>query len=288
LRLDVDIAEQRRDLIANFRKPDFLGVKDQDFTTLAEFVDENPIAYTARRELVSPRIERRFAGVYTAGAGLQVQHATVTEAARGLTQDYSLAGLPLFLRRDTSDDPLNPQRGSRLSLLATPNTSITGKSLTFLNSRADADVYHRVGESDRYVAAAFVGVGSIVGQSRDELPADQRLYAGGGGSLRGYGYQLAGPLGPGNKPLGGTSLLQFGTELRIKITESIGVVPFVEAGNVYTTPFPKIGGQLLYDTGIGLRYYTPIGPLRFDIATPLRRRSADSAVQVYISLGQAF
>jgi translocation and assembly module TamA len=288
LRLDLDIAEQRRDLIANFRKPDFLGVKDQDFTTLAEFVDENPIAYTARRELVSPGLERRFAGVYSAGAGVQIQHASVTEAARDLTQTYSLVGLPFFLRRDTRDDPLNPQQGSRLSLLATPNTSFSGRSLTFLNSRADASVYQRVGEGDRYVAAGFLGVGSIVGEARDDLPADQRLYAGGGGSLRGYGYQLAGPLGPGNKPLGGTSLLQFGTELRIKITESIGVVPFVEAGNVYTKPFPKIGGQLLYDTGIGLRYYTPIGPVRFDIATPLRRRSADSAVQVYISIGQAF
>jgi translocation and assembly module TamA len=288
LRLDADVAEQRRDIIANFRKPDFLGDRDQDLTALAEFVDENPIAYTARRGLVSPRLERRFAGVYTAGVGVQVQHATVTEAARDITQTYSLASLPLFLRRDTSDDPLNPQQGSRLSLLVTPNTSFTGESLTFLNSRADASVYRRVGESDRYVAAAFLGVGSIVGESRDDLPADQRFYAGGGGSLRGYGYQLAGPLGPGNKPLGGTSLLQFGTELRIKITESIGVVPFIEAGNVYTTPFPKLGGQLFYDTGIGLRYYTPIGPVRFDIATPLRRRSVDSAVQVYISIGQAF
>jgi translocation and assembly module TamA len=88
--------------------------------------------------------------------------------------------------------------------------------------------------------------------------------------------------------LGGRSLLQFGAELRTKITETIGVVPFLEAGNVYEKPFPTFGGRLLYDAGIGLRYYTPIGPLRFDIATPLRRRSADSVLQVYVSIGQAF
>lgn len=288
LRLDADVAEQRRDLIAHFRKPDFLGNKDQDLTTLAEFVDENPVTYTARRELFSPALERRFSGIYTAGVAVQAQHATVTEAARDITQTYSLAGLPLFLQRDTRDDALNPQRGSRESFMLTPNTSLTGNRLTFLNSRFDVDVYHRIGESDRFVVAAFLGLGSIIGESRDALPADQRLYAGGGGSLRGYGFQLAGPLGPNNKPLGGRSLLQSGIELRTKITESIGVVPFVEAGNVYTAPFPNFRGGLLYDAGIGLRYYTPIGPVRFDIATPLRRRGADSIVQIYISIGQAF
>jgi translocation and assembly module TamA len=288
LRLDVDIAEQRRDLIAHFRKPDFFGDKDRDFTALAELVDENPIAYTARRELVAPGLERRFAQVYTAGASVQLQHAKVTEEARSLTQTYTLAGTPLFLRRDTRDDPLDPRQGSRQSLSLTPNTSVSGTSLTFLNARLDASVYKGIGDGDRYVAAAFLGLGSIAGESRDALPADQRLYAGGGGSLRGYGYQLAGPLGPNNKPLGGRSLIQFGTELRTKITESIGIVPFLEAGNVYTQPLPKLGGQLLYDAGIGLRYYTPVGPLRLDIATPLRRRSADSIIQIYISIGQAF
>lgn len=288
LRVDLDVGQQRRDLIGNFRKPDFLGSTDRDLTALAEIVDENPIAYTARRELVSPGVEQRFGGIYSAGIGVQAQHATVTEAARDLSQTYSLIGLPLFLRRDTRDDVLNPTRGSHESLLMTPNTSFTGESLTFLNSRFDADFYRRLGESDQYVAAAFLGVGSILGPSRDTLPADQRLYAGGGGSLRGYGFQLAGPLGPGNKPLGGRSLLQFGTELRVKITQTIGIVPFVEAGNVYTASFPDLKGGLLYDAGIGLRYYTPIGPVRFDIATPLRRRSADSLVQVYISIGQAF
>lgn len=288
LRLDADIAEQRRDLIANFRKPDIFGSKDRDLTALGELIDENPIAYTARRELLSSGLEQRFGGVYSAGVAVQAQHATVTEEARDITKTYSLAGLPAFLRRDTRDDVLNPTRGSRESLLLTPNTSFTGPSLTFLNSRFDADVYRGLDQPRRFIAAGFLSVGSILGPARDTLPADQRLYAGGGGSLRGYGFQLAGPLGPGDKPLGGRSLLQFGAELRTKITETIGVVPFVEAGNVYEAPFPNLRGGFLYDAGIGLRYFTPIGPLRLDIATPLRRRSADSVVQIYISIGQAF
>jgi translocation and assembly module TamA len=285
LHIDVDVAQQRRDIRANFRKPDFLST-NQDLTTLAEITYENPVAYSARRKLVFPGVERRFDGIYAAGGGVQVQHTTVTEAARDIKRTYSLAGIPLFLRRDTRDDILNPQQGSHATLMVTPSRSLSGESLNFVTSRFDGGVYRRIGENDHYVAAGFLGLGSIIGESRDGLPADQRLYAGGGGSLRGYAYQLAGPL-IGDKPLGGRSLLQFGTELRIKVTDTIGVVPFVEAGNVYEKSYPS-GGGLLYDAGIGLRYYTPVGPVRFDIATPLRRRSADGIVQIYISIGQAF
>ena len=104
----------------------------------------------------------------------------------------------------------------------------------------------------------------------------------------GYAYQLAGPLGPGLKPLGGRSLLIFGGEFRIKISETIGIVPFLEAGNVFEASYPNFDGALLYDGGIGLRYYTPVGPLRLDLATPIRRRTPDAPIQVYISIGQAF
>ncbi|HLN22485.1 MAG TPA: autotransporter assembly complex family protein [Patescibacteria group bacterium] len=285
LHVDADVAQQRRDLRANFRKPDFLD-KDQDLTTLAELVDENPVAYTARRELAYPALEWRFGSVTTLGGGVQVQQATVTEAARDIIQTYALVGTPLVVRRDTRDDLLNPQSGSRASLMVTPNTSLTAKSLSFVSTRVDGDLYRRIG--DQTVLAGFVGLGSIIGMSRDGLPADQRLYAGGGGSLRGYAYQLAGPLAANDKPLGGRSVLQFGTELRVKITDTIGLVPFVEAGNAYETSLPQPAKDMLYDTGIGLRYYTPLGPLRFDVATPLVRRNADSILQVYISIGQAF
>jgi translocation and assembly module TamA len=205
-----------------------------------------------------------------------------------LTQSYSLAGVPLYIRRDTTNDLLNPTSGTRASATVTPYTSVAGNSLTFASSRLSGSAYRKVGNGDRFTLAGFGALGSIVGESRDGLPADKRLYAGGGGSLRGYGYQLAGPLGPDHKPLGGRSSLEFGGELRIKITETIGIVPFLEAGNVYDQSYPKLGSRLLYDTGIGARYYTPVGPVRFDVAVPLSRRQGDARFQIYISLGQAF
>jgi len=120
------------------------------------------------------------------------------------------------------------------------------------------------------------------------LPADQRIYAGGGGSIRPYGWQLAGPLASNNDPIGGRSSLVLNLEARIKITETIGIVPFFDAGSYYESPVPQLGRTLLYGVGLGARYYTAFGPLRLDLATPLHKRSADSPIQVYISLGQAF
>jgi translocation and assembly module TamA len=89
-------------------------------------------------------------------------------------------------------------------------------------------------------------------------------------------------------PIGGKSSFVVNFETRVKVTDNIGVVPFVDAGSYYESSVPQLGHTLLYGVGLGLRYYTGFGPLRLDLATPLHKRSADSPVQVYVSLGQAF
>ena len=99
---------------------------------------------------------------------------------------------------------------------------------------------------------------------------------------------MAGPLAPNNVPIGGRSSLVLNLEARIKVSETIGIVPFVDAGSYHESPVPQLCRTLLYGVGLGVRYYTAFGPLRLDLATPLHRRGADSPIQVYISLGQAF
>ena len=155
-------------------------------------------------------------------------------------------------------------------------------------SGSPGSVYQRLGGSDRYVVAAFAAVSSIQGASLPELPADKRIYAGGGGSVRAYGYQMAGPLDANNNPIGGRSSLELSLEARIKITQDDRHRAVFRCRQLLSNPVPQLDKQIFYGPGLGLRYYTPFGPLRLDIATPLRRRSADSLVQVYISLGQAF
>ena len=128
----------------------------------------------------------------------------------------------------------------------------------------------------------------MAGAPRDRIPADERFYAGGGGSIRGYSYQSVGPL-VGGEPLGGRSLLELSLELRFKMTESIGVVTFLDGGNTFESEFPDFSESLVWGTGVGLRFYTSFGPFRLDVGFPLDRRDEiDDAFQVYLSIGQAF
>src|SRR5579884_1152007 len=294
LRLSLAAGQQQNALSANFRRPDFLAV-DQDLLASARIADETPVAYHSRRAELGLGLERRFGRDLTASAGLAVEKANViAQAISGSltasqrTQHYALVGVPLGVKLDKSDNLLNPTRGYRIQGSVVPYTSFSGPSLTFVSGRVTGSVYRRLGATDRYVLAASAALASIAGASLAALPADKRLYAGGGGSVRAYGYQMAGPLDLNNNPIGGRSSAELSLELRIKITDTIGVVPFVDAGSVYPSSLPQFGHRLLWGPGLGLRYYTPFGPVRLDVATPAVRRRGDSAVQLYISLGQAF
>jgi translocation and assembly module TamA len=183
---------------------------------------------------------------------------------------------------------LNPTRGYRARLDLTPYQSFSGPNLTFVSGRLWGSTYQRLTDSDRYIIALSAALSSIAGPSLDQIPADKRIYSGGGGSIRAYGYQRAGALNINNRPIGGKSSFELSAEARIKITDNIGIVPFLDAGSYYPTSMPKLGQRLLVGPGLGFRYYTGFGPIRLDIATPLNRRSGDSLVQFYISLGQAF
>ena len=104
--------------------------------------------------------------------------------------------------------------------------------------------------------------------------------------MRGFAYQDLGPHDANDDPLGGRSVNEFALEARYRFG-NFGVVPFVDAGQVYTSTAPQFTG-LRYGAGIGGRYYTNFGPLRVDVATPLGRRAGDPKVALYFSIGQAF
>ena len=120
--------------------------------------------------------------------------------------------------------------------------------------------------------------GSLTGAALDEIPANLRFYAGGGGSVRGYQYMSLAPAGPGDSVIGGRSLLDASAELRVKVTDTIGVVPFFDAGNAFASSAPDFKQPLRMAAGLGLRYYTAIGPIRLDVAAPINRRANDPPV----------
>ena len=293
LRLSAEVGQQIDAFRANFRRPDFLAI-DQDFLATAEVANDTPVAYRSRRAIATAGLERRFGRWLTGGVAFEVEQANVVQLANDnaitaaqRTQHYKLVGLPGYIKLDESDNLLNPTTGYRAQLSVTPAHTFSGSHLTFVTNLVSGSTYWALGSEERAILAGKLALGSLDGAPVLQLPADQRIYAGGGGSIRPYGYQMAGPLF-NNVPIGGKSSLVLNLEARIKITETIGVVPFVDAGSYYESPVPQLGRTLLYGVGLGLRYYTAFGPLRLDLATPLHKRSADSPIQVYISLGQAF
>jgi translocation and assembly module TamA len=290
LRLSADVGQQLDAFRANFRRPDFLAI-DQDFLATAEFANDIPVAYTSRRGIITTGIERRVDRWLTGGLSLLGEKANVTQLAnvpgRG-TQRYALVGLPAYVKLDRTDNLLNPTTGYRTQLAVTPARTFSGSHLTFVTNLLSGSTYWPLSAQQRTILAGKLALASLDGAALAQLPADQRIYAGGGGSIRPYGWQLAGPLASNNKPIGGKSSLVLNLEARVKITETIGIVPFIDAGSYYESPVPQLGRTLLYGVGVGLRYYTAFGPLRLDLATPLHKRSADSPIQLYISLGEAF
>ncbi len=285
LRVTAGAAERQLALALAFRKPDFLE-RNQDLLANAGLLQQKTDAYDARREQIFLGIERPIVPSLTLDGGLDFEHANVSHSIIG-SEDYALVGLPVVLRHDTTDDLLDPTIGSRQTLSLVPYHSISGPSLNFLTSRIELRHYQRLDDTGRILLAGFGALGSIVGASRDALPPDKRLYAGGAGSVRGYAYQHAGPINDAGIPVGGVSSLELGAEFRYRITDTIGIAPFIEGGNVYSTNFPN-SASLFWGAGIGLRYYTVVGPVRLDLATPFTHRPGDKPIEVYVSIGQAF
>ncbi|MBF0214702.1 MAG: BamA/TamA family outer membrane protein, partial [Magnetococcales bacterium] len=177
----------------------------------------------------------------------------------------------------------------RFSTELAQHVAVTGTHVTFLRFNNKGSRYYTWPDNPRLVLAGRAELDITLGAEQQEIPADSRLYAGGGASLRGYAQQMAGPLDEAGKPLGGQSLLALGMEARYRITDTIGVVGFVDSGRAYATALPSSGVELLHGFGAGLRYQTAIGPLRLDVAAPLERRSdLDAPWQLYMSIGQAF
>lgn len=242
--------------------------------------------YTSRLIDGTAFIRHRFSGTFSVQAGAQVQRGQTSDVLGQI--DYLLVGTPASLTYDSTDRPLDPTRGMRINASVSPYPTFLGSSVGMVVSQADASAYYALDEDARTILAGRIGLGSIVGADLDEVPANFRFFAGGGGSVRGYRYRSLGPTGPFGIVVGGRSLLEASLEARIKITDTIGIVPFIDAGGAFESSYPDFKEKVRLSAGLGLRYYTAIGPIRLDIAAPLDRRRGDKPLSLYVSIGQAF
>ena len=197
---------------------------------------------------------------------------------------YYIVALPGQIMFDTSDSLLDPTRGFRLSAMLSPESSLGSGAQAYARTVLEATGYYPV--SDGIVLAGRTRIGMIGGAAREQIAPSRRFYAGGGGSVRGFGYQELGPKDPEARPIGGRSLVEAAGEVRYRFG-NYGIVAFVDAGQVYTSPVPHFT-DWRFGAGIGGRFYTNFGPMRLDIATPINRQPGESRISVYISIGQAF
>ncbi len=290
---------QEQGLGATFRRSN-AGRRDRTFSIIANASHQNYDAYEAYIGTLAvrwsydstPIWQKKF--TYSYGGELTGTNEDVYDFAlnRRRRGTFFIAALPGQVVFDQSDSLLNPTRGYRLKLNLSPETSVRGGVSPYVRTMVEGTVYYPV--NDRLVIAGRARAGSIQGISRDDLAPSRRYYGGGGGSVRGYGYQRLGPFEPVNladpeakrNPVGGRSLNEFAVEARYRFG-NFGIVPFVDAGNSYEDALPTFSA-LRWGAGIGGRFYTNFGPFRVDVATPLNPRPGDGKIALYISIGQAF
>jgi translocation and assembly module TamA len=272
------------DLKGVFLKPDYYRV-GQSLTLSVEGQRESLTAYDRTALLLNAAISRPLTAHLTLGYGLGFVSEAVKQEDVG--RNYVLLQVPLSLAYNTTDNVLEPTRGINASLELTPTKPVVGGAGVFLITQAAASTYLSVEKNARGVLALRALVGSIQGATQFQVPPDQRFYAGGSSTIRGYAYQMVGPLFPDEIPEGGNAIDTGTIEFRQRVYRNFGIVPFIDAGQVSAGSAP-FSGTFVAGAGLGLRYYTGIGPIRVDFAKPLKYTHGSGAFQLYIGLGEAF
>ncbi|HEY1724340.1 MAG TPA: BamA/TamA family outer membrane protein [Steroidobacteraceae bacterium] len=310
-------------LTSALTKPDF-GRLDQSLQLSLSALKQPLIAYDQTAQIGAVTLSRKLSAEWTVGVGVSLEQEKILQ--EGSNFYYSLFALPITAKYDStglSNPLLDPLHGVRLALSVAPTESIGHPDATFVIFQATTSTYldlARFGWNDpgRSVFAVRGLFAQAHGASTFGLPPDQRFYAGGSATIRGYAYQSVGPVfttpvplkggavsnpqctpstptgpeptAPGSSqpiPCGGADLLAGGIEFRQRFGEHFGGALFLDAGKVTNEARP-FEGRASIGYGAGIRYYTPIGPIRLDLAAPVHRLQGGDVIEVYIGLGQAF
>ena len=286
LLLQLEASGIRQELEGRYSQERFWE-QNMDLVLSASVFREDSEAFMTTGGKVSAHLEQQTTDHLRLGSGLGYKGSRV-EDTKG-QEVFHQFSLPAFAIWDTRDDPLDPSQGTNVNLRITPMLGLLGEEFSLIKSSLGTRWYtDLLPDKGRAILALRGKLGIINASSTEEVPADERWYAGGGGSIRGYPYQEVGPYQDGD-PFGGRSVLETSAELRWKWSDTIGSVAFVDVGNAFDSTWPDPGEKMFWGAGLGMRYYTGIGPLRLDLAFPLTSdEHIDDSFQVYISLGQAF
>lgn len=236
-------------------------------------------------------LERKYFNYLDVGIGGKFTFSRIKEP-NNPEEDFLLISAPVLVQYDRRDNVLNSRKGYLLKANLEPFKDLDRKQSIFLKNTIGARYYLPFARNDNgeSVIATKILIGSIVGNKNANIPPNERFYAGGSTSIRGYGFQLAGPVIDGTKiPSGGKSMVEASLEYRYAHSNNLGLAFFLDSGTVYKNTTPKLKDKLFYGVGVGLRYNTDFGPIRADIAFPTKRRKKiDDAYQLYFGIGQSF
>ena len=280
----ITLAELRSSFSIDWRLPNVTGL-DRTLILSADLEQEDTDAF--EREAIT------ISGVYEVRASRNMTYAF--GAASEFTQEedafaernQQILSSSLGVRFDYADDPLDATRGWRVDARAEPGLVIGDRQTQFLSLNGQVSAYQPLNRSEQFILAGRVRSGFVFGTTLTDLPVSRRFFAGGGGSARGFEYQSVGPQDAQGTPTGGLGLLEVSTELRWRREGPLGFVGFLDGASVSGNEGIAFD-DMRYSAGLGLRYDTLVGPVRFDVATPLDPRDGDDPVQVYVSIGQAF
>ena len=269
---------------AQFIKPDFLD-RDQFLQLDLQAIKQSLQAYDQTALIERATINRKLSRYWTATIGVYGEQESI--AQEGDTRHYNLVGVPANLTYDSTDSLFDPTQGIRAAFTVTPTQALGTTNSTFFLMQASGSTYIDLTNDGRSIVALRGLIGKAAGVGVFGLPPDQRFYAGGSGTVRGFRYQSIGPQFPDRKPTGGNAITTGTFELRQRILDSYGVAAFIDAGQVSSNGAP-FGNTWRVGAGVGARYYTPIGPLRVDVAVPLNKQPGGDSLELYIGIGQAF
>lgn len=270
-----------------FTQPDWHH-RDQTLTWNAAYLKENLYAYSRSAELAGATLSRKLTDRITASVGLGGVQERVQQ--EHVTTNYELVQVPLGLSYDSTGPGglFEPTHGIKAKFTVTPTEPFGGQSSFFTLLQASGSTYFNLSSTPGHSVIAVRGlVGVAEGATTFQIPPDQRFYAGGSATVRGYAYQSVGPQFRDYRPTGGSAVDTVTIEYRQRIVGDIGAVAFVDAGQVSQGSAP-FSGTLFEGAGIGARYFTSFGPIRLDVAVPLQKRRKDQILQAYIGLGEAF
>lgn len=306
LSTSIDASKENRYLQIKYDVPD-LFYKKQKLSTQAIYSKEDEISYKSEKTKAESMLWQTFGMKFHAGIGVCFEESETTDKIEKKDVDFNAIGIPIGLAFDTTDEYLDPQNGIRCQAMVTPYIG-RPSNISVFNAKASVYIPLKKNEFRNFlVLAVYSKYGSIFRNKNHDIPRDKLFFSGGANSVRGYDYHKVGEFSdiddgdeenknnkPIGKPLGGESVFEIGIEPRIRISDNLGFVAFVEGGNVYTKKMANPLRKLLFGYGIGIRYYTPFAPIRLDIAFPMKVRKTkhgkrlDSRFNLYLSVGQAF